>query len=429
MSITNSTLAIHGGTPVREKSFSAWPVFDEREEQALLAVLRSGKWWQFAYGIGMELEEDLTKEVAQTTHFQQEFASFHDCQYGIAAANGTATLEIILRALDIGPGDEVIVPPYTFIASATSILQVGAVPIFVDVDPDTCNLDPARIEAAITPRTRAIMPVHFGGQSADLDAINDLAAQYDLKVIEDAAHAHGSEWRGRKCGALGHAGSFSFQASKNMTAGEGGIITTNDEALAEMCRSYLWAGRKAGHPWYEHYRLGWNYRITEFQSAILRVQMQRLPEQTRQRDANGRYLADRLRAEVRGMTPPRLDARANVISFHLFICRYQPEDFGGMSREDFCRALTAEGIPCLTGYCHPLYRNPMFLDKDFWKGGFPCVPPFARDIDYADFAARCPVSEALCRESVWFTQNMLLGTREDMDDIVDALVKIQRSCG
>jgi len=428
MPTSSSTLAIHGGTPVRSKPFSSWPIFDETEEQALLAVLHSGKWWQFAYGEGVELAEDLRKEVSETTRFQREFAAYHDCAHGIAAANGTATLEIILRALDIGPGDEVIVPPYTFIASATSILQVGAVPIFVDISPETFNLDPARIEEAITPRTRAIMPVHFGGQSADMDAINDIAAQYGLKVVEDAAHAHGSEWRGRKCGALGHAGSFSFQNSKNMTAGEGGIITTNDDALAQMCRSYLWAGREPGRPWYEHYRLGWNYRITEFQSAILHAQFARLPEQTRRRDANGRYLAERLTAEVRGFTPARLDERANLISFHLFISRYTPAAFGGMSRDEFCQVLTAEGIPSFTGYSQPLYQNPMFLNKDFWKGGFPCVAPYARDFDYADCAALCPVSEALIGDSVWFTQNMLLGTREDMDDIVEAIAKIQRSC-
>lgn len=423
-----STLALHGGTPVRSNPFPAWPQFDEREEAALLRVLRSGNWWQFAYGQGVELiEDDAGEERAETTKFQEDFAAYHDCQYGIAAANGTATLELILRSLDIGPGDEVIVPPYTFIASATSILQVGAVPIFVDIDAETYNIDPSRIEEAITPRTRAIIPVHFGGQSADMDAVLDIARQHGLAVVEDAAHAHGAEWRGRKCGSLGDAGSFSFQASKNMTAGEGGIITTSDRPLAEKCMSYLWAGREAGRPWYEHHRLGWNYRITEFQSAILRVQFARLPEQTARRDANGCYLAERLRAETDGLAPTKLDARVTRMSYHLFMARYRPEAFGGMPREDFLAAMNAEGIPCSGGYVHPLFRNPMFLKKDFWKGGFPCVPPFAADIEYADFGARCPVSEQACREAVWLTQSMLLGEREDMDDVVDAVVKIQRS--
>ena len=422
-----STLAIDGGTPVRSKSFPAWPVFDQEEERALLDVLHSGKWWQFAYGQDVELHEDRSAPMAQTTLFEEEFARAHDCAFGVAAANGTATLELILRSLDIGPGDEVIVPPYTFIASATSILQVGAVPIFVDIDPETCNLDPRRIPDAITSRTRAIMPVHFGGQSADMDAITAIAQAHGLAVVEDAAHAHGSAWQGKKCGSLGDAGSFSFQASKNMTAGEGGCITTNQPELALRCRSYLWAGREPGRPWYEHHRLGWNYRISEFQSALLRVQLSRLSEQTARRDANGRYLAARLQAETPCLIPQRIDPRATTVSFHLFISRYQPAACGGLSREAFLAALNAEGIPCSAGYCFPLYRNPMFLRKDFWKGGFPCVPPFARELDYADFADLCPVSEALCRDAVWFTQNMLLGTREDMDDIVKAVLKIQKN--
>jgi len=421
-----STLAIHGGAPVRTKPFPSWPYFDEQEEEALLRVLRSGNWWQFAYGQGVELTENETGEYrAEVSRFQEEFAAAHDCRYGVAAANGTVTLELILRALGIGPGDEVIVPPYTFIASASCILSAGAMPIFVDVTPDTLNLDPARIEEAITPRTRAMLPVHFGGQSADMDAIDAIAQKHELFVVEDAAHAHGAAWNGRKCGSLGDAGSFSFQASKNITAGEGGIITTNNEALALRCSSYLWAGREPGRPWYEHYRLGSNYRLTEFQGAILRVQLRRLTEQTARRDANGRYLAARLHDS--GLAPTRLDERADIISFHLFMSRYQPEAFGSMPRVDFLRALNAEGIPCSGGYNHALYRNPMFLNKDFWKGGFPCVAPYAREIDYADFAALCPVSEAVCADAVWFTQNILLGERQDMDDIVEAVLKIQKN--
>jgi len=419
-----STLAIHGGAPVRTKPFPAWPFFDGQEEEALLKVLHSGNWWQFAYGQGVELAEDETgEERAEVSRFQEEFAAAHDCRYGLAAANGTVTLELILRALGIGPGDEVIVPPYTFIASASSILSVGAMPIFVDVTADTLNLDPTRIEEAITSRTRAILPVHFGGQSADMDAVNAIAQQHELFVVEDAAHAHGAMWQGKKCGSLSDAGSFSFQASKNITAGEGGIITTNNKALAERCSSYLWAGREPGRPWYEHHRLGSNYRITEFQGAILRVQLRRLAEQTARRNANGRYLTEKLRGS--GLEPTRLDARAGIISFHLFMSRYQPEAFGGMPREQFLQALNAEGIPCSGGYNHALYRNPMFRNKEFWKGGFPCVAPYAREINYADFAALCPVSEAVCQDAVWFTQNMLLAEREDMDDIVEAVMKIK----
>ncbi len=339
--------------------------------------------------------------------------------------NGTATLELIMRSLDIGPGDEVIVPSYTFIASATSVLQIGAVPIFADIRRDTLNVDPTRIAEAITSRTRAIMPVHLAGQSADMDAIAALAERHGLFVVEDAAQAHGSEWRGRKCGSLGNAGSFSFQNSKNLTAGEGGAVTTNDRELAQNCRSYLWAGREPGRPWYEHHRLGWNYRITEFQSALLRSQMRRLPEQTTRRGRNGRYLAEQMRSQLRGIVPQHVDERATTTSYHLFIFRYEPEAFGGVPRGEFLEALEAEGIPCMAGYNHPLYQNPMFLKKAFWKGGFPCVPPFSKEFQYADFADLNPVSESFCRESVWLPQNVLLGDRKDMDDIIEALLKIQ----
>ncbi len=426
---SSSQLAVNGGPPVRSRPFPAWPTSGHQEEEALLRVLRSGKWWQYAYGQGVELIEDTTGENrAEVSRFQDDFAAYHDCRYGIAAANGTATLELILRSLDIGPGDEVIVPAYTFIASATSVLQIGAVPIFVDIDPTTYNLDPACLEAAIGPRTRAIMVVHFGGQAVDMDAIGQIAARHHLAIVEDAAHAHGAEWMRRKCGSLGIAGSFSFQASKNMTAGEGGAITTNDAHLAELATSYLWAGRKAGRPWYEHYRLGWNYRLTEFQGALLRVQLERLDADTARRDTNGRYLTEALRQNVNGLTPMRLDDRATRVSFHICMCRYDADAFHGMSRNAFIEALAAEGIPCLAGYSHPLYRNPMFLEKDFWKGGFPCVGTYADEsLDYAAFAARCPVSEAVCAESVWFAQNLFLGEAGDMDDIVEAVLKIQQA--
>jgi len=258
-----------------------------------------------------------------------------------------------------------------------------------------------------------------------MDAINAIAQRHELYVVEDAAHAHGASWNGRKCGSWSDAASFSFQNSKNITAGEGGIITTNNRELAERCSSLLWAGREPGRPWYEHHRLGSNYRLTEFQGAILRVQLRRLAEQTARRDANGRYLTERLRGS--GLEPTRLDERADIISFHLFMSRYHPEAFNSMPREQFLEALTAEGIPCSGGYNHPLYQNPMFLNKDFWKGGFPCVAPYAREIDYADFAALCPVSEAVCKDAVWFTQNMLLAEGEDMDDIVEAVMKIKKN--
>lgn len=421
-------LALRGGKPVRTEPFPTWPVHDEREVQAVTDVVRSGKWWRFAYATGVELDENLeAATISRVVEFGHKFARYHEAKHGIAVANGTASLEIILKALGIGPGDEVIVPAYTYVASANAVLQVNAVPVFVDVEPDTYNVDPERIAEAITPRTRAIEPVHFGGQPADMDRVLAIAHQHNLAVVEDAAHAHGSEWRGKKVGALGNAGSFSFQASKNMTSGEGGIIVTNDDFLAGRCDSYLWAGREKGRPWYEFHRLGWNYRLTEFQAAILLVQLERLEEQNRRRMENARYLDQRL-AEVEGIAPLRWDERATRHSHHIYIFRYDARFFDQVHRNLFVEALAAEGIPAFTGYTFPLYANPMFLNQDFYQKGCPIkCSHYGLDVDFAAYAERCPVTERACHEeSVWLEHRLFLGDRKDMDDIAHAILKIKQ---
>lgn len=416
-------LAINGGKPVRTRAFPAWPVFDRREEELVLKVLRSGKWWRFAFGQGVNLAEPEQGERSQVALFQEEFARYHACRYGIAAANGTATLEMGIRALNYAVGDEIILPPYTFIASASSILQNNLVPIFADIDPDTYNLDPAGVEAAITPRTRAIMVVHFGGQPADMDRILAIGRKHKLAVIEDAAHAHGCEWKGRKAGSMGLFSSFSFQASKNMTAGEGGIFCTNHRQLAADCDSLTWAGRKVGRPWYEFYRLGWNYRMTEFQGAILRMQLRRLPAQIRRREQLAQYLSRQLK-KLDGLRPLVQDPRTTRHGYHIYMFRYDEKAIG-IPRQTFLKALTAEGIPAFSGYTFPLYRNPMFLNKAFINGAFPLGTKYHADLDYAAFSKTCPVSERACRsEAVWLAQNLFLGTLRDMDDIAAAVAKV-----
>jgi len=422
-------LAINGGSPLRTNPFPAWPMHDHREIEAVTKVVQSGKWWRFAYATGVEMREDMgTSEISKIVEFSSAFAHHHQAQYGIAAANGTGTLEMIFKALGIGPGDEVIVPAYTYIASASAVLQVNAVPIFTDVDPETYNINPDLIEDAITPRTKAIEVVHFGGQSADLDKILGVAEKHGLFVVEDAAHAHGTEWNGRKVGALGDAGSFSFQASKNMTAGEGGIILTNDQELAERCDSFLWAGREQGRPWYEFHRLGWNYRITEFQASILLVQLSRLELQNERRMENARYLNERL-SKIEGLTPLKWDPRTTRHSFHIYIVKYDPEVFERIPRQRFVEALNAEGIPAFYGYTHPVYANPMFLDQVFYNHGCPILCPY-RDftpVDYAAFAEKCPVAEKACtEETIWLEHRLLLGDHEDMDDIIAAMQKVIR---
>ena len=267
-------LAINGGPRVREKAFPRWPVHGEAERKAILEVLESGQWG------GVE-----QRVVPQ---FEEQFAALHQCAHGVTCTNGTAALEIAIRALGISFGDEVILPPYTFIASATAILLNQAIPVFVDVDPETYTLDPSKIEEAITPKTKAIMAVHIGGMPCEMDAILHIANKHNLAVIEDSAQAHGAEWAGQRVGSIGTVGCFSFQSSKNMTSGEGGIIVTNDQEVYDRCWSIHNVGRIPGGRWYEHPNLGGNYRMTEWQAAILLAQMGRLHDQMKVRDANAR---------------------------------------------------------------------------------------------------------------------------------------------
>jgi dTDP-4-amino-4,6-dideoxygalactose transaminase len=423
-------LALHGGPPIRQKPFPSWPVWDEREERALLDVLHSGKWWRFSYGVGVELREPESGLRSRVVEFQEAFARHHEARFGLACANGTAAIEVLLKALGVGPGDEVIVPAYTYVATASAVLQVNAIPVFVDVDPATYNINPKRVEAAITPRTRAMIPVHFAGQSADMDALIELGRKHRIFVVEDAAHAHGSEWRGKKVGALAEGGTFSFQASKNMTAGEGGLITTNDPKLTALCDSLLWAGREAGRPWYEHYRLGWNYRITEFQAAILLQQLQRLDEQNSCRSQNAARLSQRL-AQIEGISPLSVDPRSTAHSYHIYLFRYLQGAFAGLPRAQFVQALLAEGIPCFSGYSHPLYSNPMFVNKDFYPRGCPFTcGHYDQEVDFTKYAELCPITERACAtEAVWLEHRLLLGTQQDVDDIANAIEKIRANVG
>lgn len=419
-------LALNGGTPVRREEFPAWPVWDQREEQALLGVLRSGKWWRFSYGSGIELAEPTTGDRSKVVEFQEAFARHHESGFGLACANGTAAIEVLLKALGIGPGDEVIVPSYTYVATASAVLQVNAVPVFVDIDPDTYNIDPKKVEAAITNSTRAMIPVHFAGQPSDMDALGGIGREHGILVVEDAAHAHGAEWKGRKVGSLADGGTFSFQASKNMTAGEGGLITTSDQRIALLCDSLLWAGRNVGRPWYEHHRLGWNYRMTEFQGAILLQQLQRLEAQNSCRGKNALRLSARL-AQVEGLSPLAVDPRTSKHAHHIYMFRYSQERFGGLPRSNFLEALAAEGVPCMAGYSHPLYRNPMFTNKNFYPRGCPLTcAHYNKDVDFAAYADLCPVSERACRtEAVWLEHRLLLGSDRDIDDIANAVEKIR----
>jgi dTDP-4-amino-4,6-dideoxygalactose transaminase len=396
-------LAILGGQPLRTRPFTSWPIFGKPEEERLLRTLRSGKWGKL-HG----------QEVAE---FEQRFAAMHGAKHGIGVVNGTVSLRIVLMAADIKAEDEVIVPPYTFLATATAVVEANAVPVFADIDLDTFNLEPKAVEAAITPRTRAIMPVHMAGQVADMDAIMAIARRHKLVVIEDAAHAHAALYRQSPAGSIGHLGSFSFQSSKNLTSGEGGIVITSDDGLAEACRSIHNCGRIAGGLWYEHHVMSGNYRLGEFQGAILNAQLDRLEAQTQTRDRNGQYLAARL-SRLPGIYPQKRPADCIRHSYHLFLFRIDAAAFGA-PREAVLKALEAEGIPVCGGYALPLYRQPLFLNKAFG----PYLPNASRSLDYGKVS--CPNCEKICREQgAWFEQSLFLGPQADMGDIASAFEKV-----
>ena len=401
--------ALLGGPPVRKAAFPEWPVFDSTEEQALTGTLRSGKWGR---GGGTKVEQ-----------FEKAYAKLMGAQGCLAAANGTSALLIALNALGIGPGDEVIVPPYTFVATINVILQVHALPVFVDTDPDTFQIDARKIEARITPRTAAIIPVHMGGYPANLETILAVAGKHNLPVIEDAAQAHMAEWGGRKVGTLGRLGCFSFQASKNLNSGEGGAILSNDGDLIEKCYAFHnnSRGRRGTGSDFSYREHGLNLRLTEFQAALLLAQMSRLEAQTDRRQENANYLTT-LFKEIPGISPAKLYPKATRSAYHLYMFRYDAREFGNLPRAKFLKALAAEGIPASSGYS-PLNREP-FLKNTLESRGYQRIYPAAEIRGWMD-ANQCPANDRLCKEAVWFTQTMLLGPRSDMDDIARAIRKIK----
>jgi len=331
--------------------------------------------------------------------------------------NGTVAIEIALVAAGLRPGDEVILPAYTFEASAAPVLRLGAVPVFVDVLPDTYCIDPAAAEAAITPRTKALLPVHLAMCMADMDALCTLAAKHGLRVIEDCAHAHGAKWKGKGAGSLGHAGAFSLQTSKLLTAGEGGVVTTNDDEIAERAESYTNCGRASRIDRFGHRLLGFNYRLTEFQAAVLLGQLEKLPAQSALRARRAERLGKGL-AAIPGLSPLRPDPRQTAPAFYHYVFKYDGAAFGGATRDRFVAALEAEGIPCDGLFYEPVYRSTLFQvdPRDF--------PALGGRLPWE--GTLCPVAEkAAFEESVWIPHRVLLGTEGDVDSVLEAIAKIQ----
>ena len=400
-------LAINGGEKAINRPLGKkWPIFDEREEKAVLEVLHSGIWWRGGYR---------GEEQGKVSTLENTFAAYQDAKYGIAVTNGTTALECALKAAGVGVGDEVIVPALTFVASATAIALVNGIPVFVDVDPKTFNIAPDALEAAITARTKVAVVVHNGGYPADMDRIHAIAQAHGITIIEDAAHAHGSEWRGKRVGALSGLGTFSFQAFKALTAGEGGMVITNDPELAEKAFSFHNIGRIPGRPFYEFHRLASNLRMTEWQAAILLAQLSRFDEQVETRERNARYLAHGLR-EIEGVAPIQRDERVTRWSFYYWNFMFDQAAFDGVPRDRFLEAVRAEGAPINVGaHGRPIYHNPIFETMSDIAG----VPVDFREVD-------CPQAEHIyANVALSLPHAAFLGEQEDMDLILAAIHKVR----
>jgi dTDP-4-amino-4,6-dideoxygalactose transaminase len=405
--------ALLGGPKIRSEKFPSWPVSGELEERALIETLRSGRWYR---GNGQ-----------QTKKFEDAYLKLTGARHCLATANGTSALYVALNALGIEPGDEVIVPPYTFIATINVVLRQHALPVFVDTNINTFQIDATKIEAAISPRTKAIIPVHLGGSACDLDTILSVSRKHGIPVIEDACQAHLAEWRGHKVGTYGKAGCFSFQASKNLTCGESGAILTDDDELYERCYTFHnnGSGLKAPGGNFAYSGTGDNRRMVEMEAALLLQQMTRLEEQSQRRTANALYLTSLLK-EIPGITPAQMHDGCTRNAYHLYMFRYRRAEFAELPRTTFLKALTAEGIPASRGYS-PLNKEPFLkaaLESRSYQKLFP--ENVLRNWEERN---ECPANNQLCSEAVWFTQNMFLGSKSNMDQIAEAIRKIKKHAG
>jgi len=408
---TGDRPALLGGEPVRSKGFPSWPQSLPEDEKDWLEVLRSGRWWR--------------KEGHFVREFEQAWAERMGARYAIATANGTSALMASLHAIEVGPKDEVLVGPYTFIATINAVLSQYALPVFVDTDPESMMIDASKIEAAITPRTRSIMPIHLGGNVADMDRILEISKKHNIPVIEDACQAHLSEWRGRKVSTLGALGCFSFQKLKNLPGGEAGAVITGDDSLYRRAYGF-----------HSHYRTppnegpadrrvcqnGINLRMAEFQAAIMLRHLTRLEGQARTREQNAAYLGQLLR-EAPGVTPAKMYPGCTRNAYHLYMMRYNAEGFAGLPRARFLQAVRAEGIPLGAGY-GPLNRDP-FLENTLNSRTYRAV---YTQQEIAQWRERdhCPNNDRLCQEGMWLAQTVLLGDKRDMEDIATAIHKVQR---
>ena len=398
-----------GGAPTHPGSWPEWPQWDEAWEPNILEVFRSGDW----------STGGLTGPVGD---FETTYANLLGAKGCVATASGTTALLTALHTIGIDAGDEVIVSPYTFIATYNAILAHKALPVFADTDPETLTLDPSSIESRITDRTRAIVPVHIFGMPCDMDPINQVARKHDLLVVEDACQAWLAEYKGRKCGTLGSLGCFSFQNSKHLPSGEGGAVTGMDQRLLDQARSYHDCGRAYGT--YEgkgFFSRGLNYRLTHYQGMVLQQQIAKLVTDTEHRRQNAARLLAGL-AEIPGIETIRLPRDSRAV-WHLFPFRYNPEAFHGLTLVQFLRALRSEGIPCSEGYTEQYFDG--LLDETISSRGFTRLYSAERLKAYRDSLDDLKGNRATCESTVTLSQRLLLGSQKDIEDIVEAIQRIQ----
>ena len=405
--------AVLGGQPLHAGNWPAWPITGAGEEQALRNVLQSGDWYRYSSG------------PSPVEQFERLWAEATGSRYCQATSSGTAALVTALGALGIGPGDEVLVPPYTFIATVNSVLLHHALPVFVDSDPVTGQIDPAEIALRTTGATRCIIPVHLGGASCDMDRLREIAGQRRLQVVEDACQCHTGQWKGKRLGTLGDAGCFSFQNSKNLTSGEGGALLTSDESVYHRAQAF----HNNGNGRFAHdggfTANGANFRLTEFQGALLLEQHQRLEQQSSRREANAAYL-DALLAETEGVTPKKKLAGTTRHGYHLYIFDYDPQAFAGMKKDRFRAALQAEGIPVSGGYGA---TNKMPWVQQFLNArGFRRIYGKQRLERWRD-ENQLPANDRMIETTCWLSQNILLAERQDMELIAAAMRRVQKHAG
>lgn len=402
-------LAINGGEALRKTPFPSWPIATKEESAALEDVLTSLKWGGQPF------------PGKYSALFAEKFAELHTVKYAQCVSTGTVAIQAALKAIGIEPGDEVIVPAYTWEGTVGPVLLLNAIPVFVDVDPDTYCLDAKLIERAITPKTKAILPVHLGMRFADMDEIMRVAQKHKLKVIEDCAHAHGGMWKGKGAGSMGDLGAFSFQSSKLITSGEGGAVISNNLEYMELVQSYINAGRASVTDQYHHRIIGFNYRIGEFQAAVLVPQLDRLPQQAALREKNMKHLESRLRdTPAIGLLKP--EPRITRLAPYGYVFKYFAGKAKEIPRAAFVAALQLEGIPCDGLFYEPVYKSSLFPVK---SSDFPALS-WGREkaLDLRNMYS-CPESDrAAYHEAVWIMHQNFLGTTADVDAIADGIHKV-----